>query len=288
MRKAKPRDSYYKSADGLQLFYREYKSKPGNKVDPVICLPGLTRNSLDFDEIAERLAKKRRVITTDLRGRGRSEHAADRATYNPSQYVDDIWALLDYLRLPRVAVIGTSLGGWMAMLMAHTRPAAVSAVVMNDIGPEVDPVGIGRILASAGTLPAVANWDEAVIHISKHYEPAFPNWTTEQWLRFAKKTYQEVEGGGLDIRLDRNVGIASREGLSGLQGDPWQFFSALEAVPSLVLRGDRSDILSNSTLSKMRMRKPDLKTLIVGNRGHAPNLDEPEAIDAIEEFLREF
>jgi pimeloyl-ACP methyl ester carboxylesterase len=278
-------DGYYHSSDGLRLFFRDYHCESATKPEAVICLPGLTRNSRDFDDLASLLSKRRRIITTDLRGRGQSEYDPDRGNYHPAQYVADIWALLDHLELPSVIVIGTSLGGWMAMIMAYERPSAVAAAVMNDIGPEVDPIGIARVVTSAGTLPPVTDWDDAVAQVKQHYEVAYPDWPESKWLLFAQDTYRQSDDGGLDIRLDRNVGVASRESKSGLQQDPWQLFDALLKIRLLVLRGEMSDILSIETLEKMRMRKPDLTAAIVRNRGHAPYLDEPEAIDAIEKFL---
>lgn len=280
-------EEYYKSSDGLRLFYRSFCRQSAIEADPVICLPGLTRNSRDFDDLALLLSKRRRVITTDLRGRGCSEYDPDRTNYHPAQYVADIWDLLDHLDVSRVIVIGTSLGGWMAMVMADERPATIAGVVMNDIGPELDPVGVARVQASAGLLPPVADWDEAVVQVKQHYELAYPDWSESKWLSFAKRTYSQSGNGNLDINLDRNVGVASREGKSGLLQDPWQLFDALLPIPLLVLRGERSDILSIETLEKMQLRKPDLTTVIVRIRGHVPYLDEPEAIDAIETFLDE-
>ncbi len=280
-------EEYYKSSDGLHLFYRSFYRQSAIEVDPVICLPGLTRNSCDFDDLALLLSNRRRVITTDLRGRGRSEYDPDRTNYHPAQYVADIWDLLDHLNVSRVIVIGTSLGGWMAMIMADERPATIAGVVMNDIGPELDPVGVARVQASAGLLPPVADWNEAIVQVRQHYELAYPDWPESKWLSFAKRTYSQSGNGDLDINLDRNVGVASREGKSGLLQDPWLLFDALLPIPLLVLRGERSDILANETLEKMRLRKPDLTAVIVRNRGHAPYLDEAEAIDAIERFLDE-
>ena len=280
-------EEYYESCNGLRLFYRSFYCQSGIEADPVICLPCLTRNSRDFDDLALLLSKRRRVITTDLRGRGHSEYDPDRTSYHPAQYVADIWDLLDHLDVSRVIVIGTSLGGWMAMLMADERPAAIAGAVMNDIGPELDPAGVARVQASAGLLPPVADWDEAVVQVKQHYELAYPDWPDSKWLSFAQRTYSQSGNGDLDINLDRNVGVASREGVSGLLQDPWQLFDTLLPIPLLVLRGEKSDLFSAATLEKMQLRKPDLTAVIIRNRGHAPYLDEPEAIDAIERFLEE-
>jgi len=277
----------YRSSDGLSLFYREYPAEIPGDSDPVICLPGLTRNSLDFVFLASRLGRRRRVITPDLRGRGESQYDEDRTHYHPGQYADDIFELMDQLQIPRVAIVGTSLGGLTAMVMAARRPAAVSAVVMNDVGPEIDPTGLARILASAGLVPEAADWDEAVQILKQHYGVVYPDWSDHRWLAFARTTYRESHGGRLDIQMDRNIGLAVREGTSGLREDPWLLFDALQGKPVLVLRGAISDILSPDILARMRLRKPDLEVAVVPGRGHAPFLDEPEAVDAIETFLQQ-
>ncbi len=285
MSQARFLDSYYDSADGLKLFYRDFSNRSGDESIPVICLPGLTRNSRDFDDLAARLSQHRRVITTDLRGRGRSEYDQDRSHYHPEQYVADVWDLLTSLGIAKVIVIGTSLGGLIAMLMAYQRPASIAGVIANDIGPEIDPTGLARVVASAGLLPEVDNWQQAVHETKKNYGHVFPDWPDARWLEYTNSTYRESKDGRLEMNLDQNVGVATREGISGLRQDPWPLFDALLPIPLLVLRGERSDLLSVATLEKMQKRKPDLTAVTVKNRGHAPFLDEPEASDAIDRFL---
>ncbi|GMR17200.1 MAG: alpha/beta hydrolase [Gammaproteobacteria bacterium] len=279
-------DGYFRSADGLSLFFRDYPQRSASAATPVICLPGLTRNSEDFVGLAARLATQRRVITTDLRGRGRSEYDHDRSHYNPQQYVADVWELLALLAIDKVIVIGTSLGGLMAMIMAWQRPASVAGAVLNDIGPELDPAGLARVVETAALLPEVDTWQEAVQETRNNYRSSFPDWTESRWLDYAKSTYRETGDGRLAMNLDANVGVATREGLSGLEHDPWQLFDALLPIPLLLLRGEHSDLLSAATCEKMQQRKTDLIAVTVRNRGHAPYLDEPEATDAIDQFLQ--
>jgi len=280
-----PGTHHYRSSDGLELFYRDCPAESPTRADPVICLPGLTRNSLDFVFLASRLGRQRRVIMPDLRGRGQSQFAEDRTHYHPHQYARDIFDLMDKLGISRAAIVGTSLGGLIAMVMAAERPEAVSAVVLNDVGPEIDPTGLARILASAGLVPEVHGWEQAVETLKQHYGVVYPDWSDRRWLAFARTTYRESGAGKLDIQMDRNVGLAVREGVSGLREDPWLLFDALKGKPVLVLRGAISDILTPDILTRMKARKPDLEVTIVPGRGHAPFLDEPEAVDAIETFL---
>ena len=148
------------AADGLRLYYRDYRNASSRP--PVICLPGLTRNSRDFAPLATRISETRRVICPDLRGRGKSEYDPQWRNYHPGQYAADLWQLLDTLQLDEVVVIGTSLGGWMAMLLNHQKPGRIAAAVMNDIGPEADPNGIARVVATAGRLDIVGSLAETM------------------------------------------------------------------------------------------------------------------------------
>ena len=153
-------EHYVEAADGLRLYCRDY-TNPSTRA-PVLCLPGLTRNSRDFSSLASLLSKTRRVLCPDLRGRGKSGYDPEWRNYHPGQYAEDMWRLLDHLDVPETIVIGTSLGGWMAMLLNHQRPGRITAAVMNDIGPEADPAGIARVTATAGRLDVVSTFAEAV------------------------------------------------------------------------------------------------------------------------------
>lgn len=276
---------YYKSSDGLQLFYRDYPSRSDIESTPLVCLPGLTRNCRDFSYLAEWISEKRRVIAPDFRGRGNSEYDTEWQNYHPGQYVADVWTLLDELQISRLAVIGTSLGGWMATIMAHERPQALAGVIMNDIGPEVNPLGLERIKETVGKLPPVATLDEAISQTKLTYEVAFPGLSESKWRWFAENTYKKSENGNLDLNYDRNIGVATREGVSGLRHDPWMLFDAMNEIPLLILRGEFSDILSRETIRKMRSRNKNIKAVTISNRGHAPMLDETESTDAIANFL---
>lgn len=277
-------DRYYSAADGLRLYYRDYAG-PLDK-SPALCLPGLTRNSRDFARLAEWLSKDRRVICPDFRGRGRSEYDSEWRNYHPLQYADDVWRLLDELGMENVVLIGTSLGGWMAMLMNYQQPGRIAAAIMNDIGPEANPEGIARVVAGAGRLDKVPTFEEAVAQARTFYEIAFPDWDDEQWRYYTEITYRQTEDGDFDLNFDRNIGHAAREGVSGLTMDPWDLFDSLRSVPTLLIHGAISDILTDDIILKMRQHKSDLQVAVVGNRGHAPLLDEKEAVDAIATFVQ--
>lgn len=276
-------ERYVETADGLRLYFRDYPN--ASPRPPVLCLPGLTRNSRDFEPLAKQVGRTRRVISPDLRGRGKSQYDPEWRNYHPGQYAADLWQLLDSLQLEEVVVIGTSLGGWMAMLLNHQRPGRIAGAVMNDIGPEADPGGIARIVATAGLLDVVGSLAEAIEQAKSVYSIAFPDWSAEQWRSYTESTYRMLDDGRFDLNFDRNIGHAAREGVSGLDVDPWAMFDGLANVPTLLIHGMLSDILTAPIIEKMRQRKPDLRVVAVRDRGHAPLLDEQEALDAITTFL---
>ena len=279
-------ECFAETADGLRLYYRDY-SQASTGV-PVLCLPGLTRNSRDFESLASRISETRRVISPDLRGRGKSQYDPDWRNYHPGQYAADLWMMLDELQLEEVVIVGTSLGGWLAMLLNHQRPGRIAGAVMNDIGPEADPTGIARVVATAGRLDVVATFAEAIEQAKSVYSIAFPDWNDEQWRVYTETTYRVLDDGRFDLNFDRNIGHAAREGVSGLDIDPWAMFDDLASVPTLLIHGVLSDILTAPIIEKMRQRRPDLQVVPVRDRGHAPLLDEQEAVDAITTFLESF
>jgi pimeloyl-ACP methyl ester carboxylesterase len=224
------------------------------------------------------------VLTPDLRGRGHSAHDPEWRNYHPATYIADLRLLLDQLDVQSVIVIGTSLGGLIAMGMTMLQPQRIAGVVLNDIGPEVAPEGLERIRNYTGRLPPVRSWGEAVAQAREIYGAWLPGLSDEDWRKMARRAYRDGEDGIPKLDMDPGIGRAVRE-LGTQGGDPWQVFDALRGTPVLVLRGELSDILSADTLERMTKRHPDLKAVTVGNRGHAPLLDEPESVAAIDSFI---
>jgi pimeloyl-ACP methyl ester carboxylesterase len=279
-----PVDHWIVLRDGLRMYCREFGSQHRSR-PALLCLPGLTRNSRDFEALATSLADRWRVLTPDLRGRGRSDHDPNWQQYQPMTYVADIGELLQQRGESRVVVVGTSLGGLLAMLMAALHPAALAGAVLNDIGPELDPRGLARIASYVGKLPPVSTWDEAAAQSRFVNGAALPDFTDEDWHRFARATYRDDGAGRPVLDMDPRIGDAMREAPAGAAPDLWPLFGMLEHVPVLAIRGETSDILSPETFARMRAIKPDLRTLTVARRGHAPTLDEPESRVAIRGFL---
>ncbi len=274
-------DVFYESDDGLRLYARDY---PGPTVDaPVIlCMPGLTRNSKDFADLANELQQSRRVICPDQRGRGRSARDTDPTRYHPERYARDMGTLLDVLHIPRLVVIGTSLGGLMALLLMATEPQRIQAAVLNDIGPEIDPRGVTRIATYVGKTAPANTWDEAARQTMLINGEALADFNDDNWHAMARDLY--VQEGNTPM-LDYDPAIA--EGVNAGTAAPnlWPFFDSVGKRPMLVIRGQSSDILSMETLAEMSRRLPQLISLNIAGRGHAPTLNEPSARLAISKFL---
>ena len=275
----------YQSDDGLTLFARDYNESLTSKTT-ILCLPGLTRNSKDFETIASRLAEDRRVIAIDFRGRGKSQYAADPLTYRPDMELADTVLLLQELGIDRVAVIGTSRGGIVGMLLAVLHADMMAGLFLNDIGPVLDPGGLLRIRSYLGVTPDYRNWTQAVDGLKKA-NPGFKEMMDEDWLNFAQRVFaadEDVPRLDYDANLTKNFPTA-KDISEGHVPDLWELFSGVGDYPLSVLRGENSDLLSEATVREMKRLKPQLDATTVANRGHAPFLDEPESRDAIGRWL---
>jgi len=276
-------ENFWSSHDGLRLYARTYAG-PGTSGATVLCLHGLTRNSRDFEDLAPHLQRRFRVVVPDVRGRGLSARDPNPQNYQPAIYLQDILTLIDTVAAQRVAVIGTSMGGLLAMMMAVGHRDRVSGVVLNDMGPEVDPKGLERIKGYAGRLPAPKNWDDAIAQTRSIFGDAWPNLSHERWSVLTRRGYREDEKGGLTVDADPMIGEMLRAAPAAT-ANLWPFWKALRGIPMLAIRGAQSDILSEATFAKMKAENPELKQLEVAQRGHVPLLDEPECVAAIDAFL---
>ncbi len=268
--------------DGLSLYVRDYGDAHAAR-PPVLCLGGISRNSRDFEKLAPHLAVNRRVVCPDYRGRGRSDYDADRRNYNPSVYLRDALDILTALDLHRAVVIGTSMGGLLAMALAVARPGALCAVVLNDIGPEIEPSGIARIKTYLDGDGRRADWDEAIAFLKRNFQHDGLT-SREAWLTFAKRTYREDAGGGLRHDFDPAILNQFKSAATG-PTSYWPAFRALRRFPVLAIRGELSDILSLETFERMAAQMPDLMPITLAGVGHAPLLDEPQSVSAIDDFL---
>ncbi|MFK7830067.1 MAG: alpha/beta fold hydrolase [Congregibacter sp.] len=278
-------DHWYTSADGLRLYARDYPGPEESELLPVLCMHGLTRNSADFAWIAGQLAATRRVISVDQRGRGRSQYDPVPTNYKPETYVGDMFKLLDDLALSRLILIGTSLGGLMAMLMANMQPERCAAIVINDIGPELDPVGLDRIKNYVGKSRDIRSWDDAVAQTREINETAFPKYSDDEWLRFTHGLYHETNGVP-ELAYDAAISKPFLEDESNaVPPDLWPLFENMLSIPLLLVRGELSDILALDCVERMQSMAPDMQFAQIPDRGHAPMLDEPQAVSAINAFF---
>jgi len=275
-------DCYLVVRDGLRLHYRDYAGS-GRKL-PILCLHGLTRNSRDFVEFAERHAPEHRVLALDFRGRAESEYDPLPMRYNPLTYASDVIELLDELGIERAIFVGTSLGGLVTMAIAAMQPQRIAATILNDVGPDVDASGIDRILTYVGKDRRYASWDEAADAIASNYGAAFDRYTHDDWVKMAKRNCREENG---EIRFDYDMAIAEpfRKADPAPGVDLWPLFRVLASKPLLIVRGAKSDLLTAETAAKMQGAGLDVKLAIVEGVGHAPELNEPEAVEAIDALL---
>jgi len=276
-------ESFWTSHDGLRLYTRVYEAD-AHEPATVLCLHGLTRNSRDFEDLAPHLQRRHRVIVPDLRGRGLSARDTNPQNYQPAIYVQDVIALLDTVGAAQVTVIGTSLGGLLAMMLGVGYRARIAGIVLNDIGPEADPVGIERIKGYAGRLPPPKDWSDAIAQTKTMFGDAWPNLTAERWARIVRRGFREDASGALHVDADPMIGEMLRAAPAAT-ATLWPFWKGLRGIPMLAIRGERSDILSAATFARMKAENPDLMQLEVAQRGHVPLLDEPECLAAIDAFL---
>ena len=287
---ARPRqswsDRFWTSRDGLKLHFRDYAGSADKP--PLLCLPGLTRNARDFAALAERLAGDWRVICPDLRGRGDSDYAKDPASYNPLQYAGDLEQLLVQEQIGRFVSIGTSLGGLLTMLLAASAPDRIAGALLNDVGPELAPEGLARIRDYVGQGRSFPTWMHAARGVEESQSLAFPRYEASDWLAMAKRVM--VLGGNGRIVFDYDMKIADALGPADNADqappvDLWPAFMALDGKPVALLRGELSDVLTAAAHSTMAQRLPGADAVTVAGVGHAPTLDEPEAVAALGRLL---
>jgi len=274
--------------DGLKLHVRAHGPRLAPLV-PVVCLPGLARTAADFEDLAAALANHpetpRYVLALDYRGRGESDYDRDPRNYTLATELADLLAVLTALEIERAVFVGTSRGGLLGMMLAAARPTALAGVVLNDIGPVIEPEGLVRIKSYVGKLPRPESFEEGAEILRRLFAGQFTRLSDDEWLAFSRRTFkveQRSLGPRYDVQLARTLeGIDFNRPLPPL----WSEFEALARVPLMVLRGANSDLLSEDTVAAMRARRPDMTAIVVPDQGHAPLLTGPEVIGAIAEFV---
>lgn len=271
--------AYFTTTDGINIYFED-----DGDGTPLLCLAGLTRSSRDFSFLKPHMIGQR-MIAMDYRGRGLSDYDSNYSNYNIVREAQDVIELLDHLELPRATILGTSRGGLIAMALAASQPDCLSGVILNDVGPVVDPSGMARILDYVGKRPRSKTLEQAAQNLSDAQRPQFPDVPPSVWRKQAEFQFRAVPEG-LELRYDEDLRTALQEqAASGATPDLWPLFEALHGIPTGVIRGANSDILSSETLSEMQARHPDMISAEIPNRGHVPFLDEPQSLDIIHRVL---
>lgn len=279
---------FISAPDGLRLHARCY-GRGSARGTPVVCLPGLARTAADFEVLASALADEgahpRRVVALDYRGRGLSDYDRDPRNYSLQIELADVIAVVTALDTLPAIFVGTSRGGILAMLLAAVRPTAIAGVVLNDIGPMIEPQGLMRIKSYVGKLPQPRNFGEGAEILRRLFSAQFPKLGHDDWLASAHRAFKEEKGRLVttyDVKLAKAMeGVEAEQPVASL----WKEFDALSALPVMVIRGANSDILSAETVEAMRARRAALDTLEVPDQGHAPLLAEAGTIRRIAAFV---
>ncbi|MEP2716042.1 alpha/beta hydrolase [Pseudophaeobacter sp.] len=268
--------SFFTTSDGLPLFYEESGTATGT---PLICLAGLTRCGRDFRYFSPH-AQHYRLITLDARGRGQSDYDPKFGNYNVPREAQDVLELMDHLDLAKAAVLGTSRGGMVAMMLAASAKSRLSAVILNDVGPVIPADGIERIMMYVGRRPAAKIHAKAAETLAGLMGPDFGDVPAQRW-REEVEVFYEATPEGLQLRYDPRLRDALLE--QAKSGPP--LFLALEGVPCGIIRGANSDVLSRETYLEKQQRLPGIKAVELPNRGHVPFLDEPQSLSLIQSVL---
>lgn len=275
---------FAQAADGLRLHWCERGSAEGSTL-PVVCLPGLSRTTRDFDRIAEALAQDgRRVLALDYRGRGLSEWDEDPANYSLPVECRDVLTVLGAAGVSTAVFLGTSRGGLLTMLLAAVQAGLVRGAILNDIGPVLERAGLERIRGYIGRLPSPRSWAEAGTQLRTLAGARFPALDDADWQHYAELTFREADGRFellYDPALSRNLEALDLDDVPAI----WEAFDALRTVPLMAIRGEHSDLLSIATLDAMRLRHPGMVTHTVPGQGHAPFLRDEPTVDAIRRFV---
>jgi pimeloyl-ACP methyl ester carboxylesterase len=279
------RDMYrdeWVTINGVRLHYQDWGCAAA---PPILMLHGLTQQSHSFDGVAERLADRFRCVALDVRGRGDSDWAPPE-TYAIPQYIDDVARLLVALELPAVHVLGTSMGGLIGLSMAVIAPSSVRSLVLNDIGPEIDPRGVARISAYAGDVPASFPSVEAALAWALDRYAWFRAVPRPQLLEGMRWSLREGEDGQWRLKWDPAIGRSVRPDPAIMAMATRMWWGAVESMPGpmLLVRGAESDVLSPEIAAEMQRRRPGLARVDVPGIGHAPFLVEPAAVEALDRF----
>ncbi|MCB1486445.1 MAG: alpha/beta hydrolase [Bauldia sp.] len=268
---------FFKAHDGARLAYRV-----DGEGQPLVALAGLSRDSRDFDYLVRHLDQCR-VIRLDSRGRGESEWTGPE-TYTVERESADVIALLDHLGIDRAAILGSSRGGLIGLVLAATQRARVAGLCLNDVGPVIERAGLMRIGHYLGVTPAVDSLVEVMDRMPATM-PGFDGVPPERW---AEETVRHFTEGpdGIGLTYDPALRESFDKAMAGPLPELWDLFDACDGLPIALIHGANSDVLSPGTANEMQRRRPDMIRVEIPDRGHIPFLDEPQALVGIRRWLR--
>ena len=273
--------------DGTEIYGRHYPAPASNR-RPLVCLAGLTRNSRDFHDLAQALSgtsdNARPVYTVDTRGRGLSQYPKDWRQYAVPVEMLDVQDFMAACHLHNAALLGTSRGGLIAMVLAAVQPSLIGAVILNDIGPVIERDGLMRISGFVGKSQPPLTWPQAAQRIAAAEKTWFPDIGEAEWEAIARQRFNEKDGrpaAGYDPEIRRTFAILADGPVPAL----WNQFGALNHAPCLVLRGELSDLLSAKTMHEMTQRHRNCTSHTVPRQGHAPTLTDAATQAVVRAFL---
>jgi len=275
--------------DGLMIAGRKY-GWANKDPNPVVCLAGITRNAADFHDLALYLASSkggnRRVVSIDYRGRGQSEYDRDWQNYTLSVEAEDTIDILTALGLGEVNFIGSSRGGLITMMLATIRPGILKSVVLNDIGPVIDATGLVRIWRTYESETLPSSFEEAAQLRERLGKVTSTSFSKDEWEKEARRLYK-LENGKLVLQFDKKLLTSLRSiNLDERLPDMWPDFAALTKTPTLAIRAENTDILSEDTFETMQMLHPKMETAIAMGQNHAPILSVGGLDKKIADFLK--
>ena len=285
------KEHYFQTDDGLKLYLRDYQAKNwSHELLPVICLPGLSRNSRDFDKLAHALSHEfddnYRVVTLDSRGRGNSDWDENKKNYNIIREAKDVLLAMEYLGIPKAHFIGTSRGGLILHILATMKLSALASIVFNDVGPKIELNGLLEIQDYLSKARMPRNWSDAAHLQQMVHGQEFTELTDADWLDMAREIYIEKDGV---IKPDFDTAVVDSIKMLDETTDlptMWDHFSLLKDIPVISIRGENSTLFSDETLQLMDKRHPQHTAITVANQGHPPLLQSGELPVQIYQFLK--
>jgi pimeloyl-ACP methyl ester carboxylesterase len=266
-----------------RIAYREWGDARNREV--LVCVHGLTRSSRDFDELARALCGQFRVVCPDIAGRGDSDRLADAKLYTWAQYVADMVTLLARLDVEAVNWLGTSLGGFVGMALAAQNGSPVRKLILNDAAPVISRVSLERIATYVGAAPVFANLDEADKYVRAISAP-FGEHSDAQWRTLAENWVRKNEDGTWRPHYDLRIAEAYKASMPDQDLELWHLYDAVRC-PTLLIRGERSDLVARATAQEMTRRGPKAQVVEIRNVGHAPTLLHPDQIAVVRDFLHQ-